>query len=344
MAMNALQVKQESDTVRTLLEKMKGQFEMALPKHVTPDRLIRVALTAVQNTPKLLECDRRSLLSAVMTCAQLGLEPDGVLGQAYLVPFKGKVQFIPGYKGLISLAFNSGDVISLKAMAVRERDNFSYEYGLDEHLRHKVASGDRGEITDFYAYARLKGGGFVFEVMSRAEVEKVRDGSEGYKAFKAGFTKSTPWHDHFEQMGRKTLIRRLSNYLPRSVQKAAAFEDAYERGVPAVANDLGEIVLIEDQTEEGEEAIDERRAAVTTSKLDAIAGAGGAAADHIEDIDPATGEVIERRPDPDKAPKAQPRASAGKSSAKPAAVAPTIAADFARETGHTASALFSDDA
>ena len=90
MGMNAVQVKQESDNVRGLLEKMKGQFEMALPKHVTPDRLIRVALTAVQNTPKLLECDRRSLLSAVMTCAQLGLEPDGVLGQAYLVPFRAR--------------------------------------------------------------------------------------------------------------------------------------------------------------------------------------------------------------------------------------------------------------
>lgn len=307
MGMNAVQVKQESDNVRGLLEKMKGQFEMALPKHVTPDRLIRVALTAVQNTPKLLECDRRSLLSAVMTCAQLGLEPDGVLGQAYLVPFKGKVQFIAGYKGLISLAFNSGDVTSLKAMEVCENDHFSYEYGLDEHLRHKPAAGERGEVIAFYAYARLRGGGFVFEIMSRAEVEKVRDGSEGYKAFKAGFTKSTPWNDHFVQMGRKTLIRRLSNYLPRSVQKANAFEDAFDRGVPAIANDLGEIMLIEDQSEG--ETVDERREAATKSKMDVLAAKATA-----DDIDPETGEIKEPPPSSAPAPKEE-----------------RIASDFARE-------------
>lgn len=322
MGMNAVQVKQESDNVRGLLEKMKGQFEMALPKHVTPDRLIRVALTAVQNTPKLLECDRRSLLSAVMTCAQLGLEPDGVLGQAYLVPFKGKVQFIAGYKGLISLAFNSGDVTSLKAMEVCENDHFSYEYGLDEHLRHKPAAGERGEVIAFYAYARLRGGGFVFEIMSRAEVEKVRDGSEGYKAFKAGFTKSTPWNDHFVQMGRKTLIRRLSNYLPRSVQKANAFEDAFDRGVPAIANDLGEIMLIEDQSEG--ETVDERREAATKSKMDVLAAKATA-----DDIDPETGEIKEPAPKkaaakPKQEPKPEPEPA-------PAPKEERIASDFARE-------------
>lgn len=330
MGMNAVQVKQESDNVRGLLEKMKSQFEMALPQHVTPDRLIRVALTAVQNTPKLLECDRRSLLSAVMTCAQLGLEPDGVLGQAYLVPFKGKVQFIAGYKGLLSLAYNSGDVTSLKAMEVCQNDEFSYEYGLDEHLRHKPAGGDRGDVIAFYAYARLKGGGFVFEIMSRAEVEKVRDNSEGYKAFKAGYTKSTPWHDHFVQMGRKTLIRRLSNYLPRSVQKAAAFEDAIDRGVPAVTNDFGEIVLLEDHSAEGAETVEEKRDTATRSKMDALAGKAAA-----EDIDPDTGEITEKQPPKERVSKAETaaRATAAKAQkAEPAAPAQeTVASGFARE-------------
>lgn len=268
MAMGALQVRAEADSVRALLERMKGQFELALPKHLTADRLLRVALTAVQNTPKLLECDRVSLLSAVMTCAQLGLEPDGVMGQAYLVPFKGKVVFIAGYKGLITLARNSGEISSIQAHEVCERDHFDFAYGLSERLDHRPATGARGEVTHFYSYAHFKDGGHIFEVLTRADVEKIRDGSEGYKAFKAGYVKTTPWVDHFVQMGRKTAIRRLANYLPRSVQKAAAFEDAYDRGATPIANEMGELVAIEEQKPEKEPA-GER----VTAKMDQLAGA-----------------------------------------------------------------------
>jgi recombination protein RecT len=280
---------------------MKTQFAMALPKHVTPDRLLRVVMTAVQNTPKLLECDRTSLFSAVMTCAQLGLEPDGVLGQAYLVPFKGKVVFIPGYKGLLTLARNSGEISSIQAHEVCENDEFDFAYGLDERLQHKPAHGERGEIIYFYAYAKYKDGGHVFEVLTRADVEKIRDGSEGYKAFKAGYTKTTPWNDHFVQMGRKTAIRRLANYLPRSVQKATAFEDAYDRGVPAISNELGEIVLIEDQSGEttDEPAAEVKRTKATKSKMDMLA-AGPVEeittpmpAEPVDEItDPETGELV----------------------------------------------------
>ncbi len=163
-------------TVRSDLEKMKSQFALALPKHVTPDRLLRVALTCIQNTPKLLECDKTSLYAAIMTCAQLGLEPDGVLGHAYLIPYGNKVQFIPGYKGLLALARNSGEVISISAHEVREHDEFEYEYGLNEVLSHKPAHDERGEIVCFYAYAKFKDGGHHFDVMSLQEVEEIRDG------------------------------------------------------------------------------------------------------------------------------------------------------------------------
>ena len=156
------------------------------------------------------------------------------------------------------------------------------------------------------------------------EVEKVRDGSEGYKAFKAGFTKSTPWNDHFVQMGRKTLIRRLANYLPRSVQKANAFEDAFDRGVPAIANDLGEIMLIEDQSDsEAGETVDERREAATKSKLDVLAAKATA-----EDIDPETGEIKE--PAPKKAAATKPKQEP-KPDPAPAPKEERIASDFARE-------------
>ena len=116
-------------TVRTALEAIKGQLALALPKHITADRLLRVVMTQVQRTPALLECERTSLYAAVMTAAQLGLEPDGVLGHGYLVPFKSrgvqKVQFIPGYKGLIALARNSGEVSSIQAQPVYEPGKFA---------------------------------------------------------------------------------------------------------------------------------------------------------------------------------------------------------------------------
>lgn len=233
------------DTVRLALERLKPQMALALPKHLTPDRLVRVAMTAIQNTPKLLECDRTSLYAAIFTCAQLGLEPDGVLGQAYLVPFGSKVQFIPGYKGLISLARNSGDVVSISAHEVCERDHFKYMFGLEEKLEHIPANGDRGEITHFYAVAQFKGGGHHFDVMTREEVEAIRNGSSGYKTAlrfaKSGQEPQTPWVQNFVEMGKKSAIRRIAKYLPMNVQKAAAIADMYDTGRHAELGEAGEL-------------------------------------------------------------------------------------------------------
>lgn len=276
------------DDVRTTLEKLKPQFAAALPRHLTVDRLLRVAMTAVQNTPKLLECDRKSLFSAVMTCATLGLEPDGVLGQAYLVPFGGKVQFIPGYKGLITLARNSGDVMSIMAQAVYEHDQFEYEFGLVEKLTHKPSQeSDRGEITHFYAVANFKDGGKHWDVMTRAEVEKIRDGSQGYKsAQKFGKGAESPWVKNFDEMGKKTAIRRIAKYLPMSVQKAAALSDAYESGRHAHIDNAGELVI------EGTASVvgaDPKK--IGKTKLDQFEDEKPEAAQ--ESHDPETGEIME---------------------------------------------------
>lgn len=266
--------KQQIDTVRGALEKLKPQMAMALPKHLTPDRLLRVTMTAVQNNPKLLDCDRTSLFAAVLTCAQLGLEPDGVLGQAYLVPFKGKVQFIAGYKGLIRLGYNSGEVSTIQAHEVCENDTFRYAYGLNEELYHVPAEGERGEITHFYAYSKFKDGGHVFVVLPLAEVERIRDEkSEGYKAFKAGAIKSNPWHDDFAAMGCKTAVRRLAKWLPMSVQRAAAFEDAYDRGQYVRTDEYGDIVL-EGEAHEVETGQENAGNGAAAGKLDTLAGSG----------------------------------------------------------------------
>jgi recombination protein RecT len=224
--------------------KIKQQIALALPKHVSADRLARIALTEIRRVPKLAQCDQTSFLGAIMQCAALGLEPGGALGHCYLIPFENRrqecteVQFILGYRGMIDLARRSGQIVSLTARAVHERDEFRYQYGLDESVHHVPAAVDRGEIVAVYAVAKLQGGGVQFEVMSRADVERVRDNSQGYKTAlkfaKPGQPPNTPWHEHFEPMALKTVTRRLFKWLPVSVeiQSAIANDERVDAGIP----------------------------------------------------------------------------------------------------------------
>lgn len=200
--------------LRGTLEKSKSQLAMALPKNITPDRFFRVVMTAVQTTPKLLECDRRSLLAAVMTSAQLGLEP-GPLGHAYLIPYGDKVQFIPGYRGMIDLARRSGQIQTIQAHVVCQGDEFKVSFGLNPELQHVPKfEGERCKPWAVYAIAKLKGGETQFEVMTVPEIEAVRSRS---KAARNG-----PWVTDWEEMARKTVVRRLFKYLPVSVEIARA--------------------------------------------------------------------------------------------------------------------------
>lgn len=238
------------DTVRMALERMKPQMQLALPRHLTADRLVRIAMSAIQQTPKLLECDRTSLYAAIFACAQLGLEPDGILGQAYLVPFAGRCQLIPGYKGLISLARNSGDVTSIAAHEVRDRDKFEFDFASGAPPSHTFdIRQKRGDVIAFYAIARFKDGSFHWDMMTREEVERIRDGSQGYKAAVGAAKRKdlkspeTPWTEHFVEMGKKTMIRRIAKYLPMSVQKAAALADSYDIGRHVHLDKHGEIVI-----------------------------------------------------------------------------------------------------
>ena len=200
--------------------KIKAQMALALPKHMTADRLARIALTEMRKVPKLAQCDQTSFLGAIMQCAQLGLEPGGALGHAYLLPFENRkkgiteVQFIVGYRGMIDLARRSGQIVSLNARTVHENDEFSYQYGLSEDLKHVPATGERGALIYVYAVAKLKDGGVQFEVMSRSDVDKVRAQS---KAGNYG-----PWQTHYDEMAKKTVIRRLFKYLPVSIELATA--------------------------------------------------------------------------------------------------------------------------
>lgn len=238
----------KEDAVATLLERMKPQMALALPKHVSAERMARILLTEIRRVPKLADCARDSLLGAVMTCSQLGLEPGNSLGHAYLLPFdkRGKnphtgrwetvgtdCQLIIGYRGMIDLARRSGQIVSLTARVVREGDRFSYSYGLDETVEHVPTNGEPGELTHVYAVAKLKDGGVQFEVLTRAEVERVRNSSKGYESAVKYDKKDNPWITHFEEMAKKTAIRRLFKYLPVSIemQRAVILDEQADDGL-----------------------------------------------------------------------------------------------------------------
>ena len=206
------------NSVKQLLEASKTAIASRLPKHVTADRLTKVALTAVNKTPALLACTKESLLMSIMQAAELGLEPGGALGEGYLVPYGKQCQFIPGYRGLISLARRSGQIVSLEAHVVHAKDAFTFELGLESKLVHvpNLEDEDPGPLRFVYAVAKLQGGGVQFDVMSKAQVDKIRGRS------KAG--SSGPWVTDYEEMARKTVVRRLFKYLPVSVELAQALE------------------------------------------------------------------------------------------------------------------------
>lgn len=197
--------------VRTQLTQMQPQIKSALPAHVTPERFERVTLTALQRSPDLLDCDRKSLFGAVMQCAQDGLQPDGK--EAALVKFKQQVAYMPMVSGLLKLARQSGEIASLTANVVYSDDEF--DYWIDdqgEHLSHRPnLDGDRTKVRAVYAMARTDSGESIIEVMPFAEVEKVRKSS---RTANAG-----PWRDWWSEMARKTAIRRLFKRLPRSTDR-----------------------------------------------------------------------------------------------------------------------------
>ena len=288
-----------------MLEQFKGEIARALPKHINPERMARIALTAFRTTPKLADCDPRSVFAAVIQSSQMGLEV-GLMGEARLVPFGTQCQLIPGYTGLMKLARQSGLVQDIYAHEVRLKDTFSLKLGLERDLRHEplTAEGgfpasdeERGEIAGFYAVAVFKDGSRTFVAMGRKEVEKIRDGSRGYQAAKK-YKKESIWDSDFGSVGLKTAIRRICKFLPKSPELAAALalDAAADLGKDQNLN-LNEVIegnytpIIDDETgeikESGTGAPDDKSTQSTgqdaepkgATAVDTGNGASGAAAE-----------------------------------------------------------------
>lgn len=201
----------KNKTLQDYIKVMEKEIKKALPSVITPERFTRMVLSAVSTNQKLAECTPQSFLGAMMTAAQLGVEPNTALGQAYLIPFwnhgQMECQFQLGYKGLIDLAYRSGEVSIIQAHTVYKNDSFEYQLGIDPNLKHVPALENRGEAIAYYAMFKTKDGGYGFEVMS---IDDAKKHAERYsKSYNNG-----PWKTNFDEMAKKTVLKKVLKYAP----------------------------------------------------------------------------------------------------------------------------------
>lgn len=239
-----------TNDLRALIQQQKTGIASALSgTALDPERFTRIALTVVRQNNKLMACRANTVLGALMTCAQLGLEP-GPLGEAYLVPYGDVCTFLPGYRGLVKLAWNSGQIKHIDADVVYEDDLFDYEKGTNPFLRHKPARGERNTVagaTHAYAVVSMINGGSSFVVLNVEEVERIR------RTYSKGSHKNdNPWQTEWAEMAKKTVLRRLSKIMPLSagVNLALAAEGTVRTNVEqsieeAAATIDGEVISTE---------------------------------------------------------------------------------------------------
>lgn len=198
-------------TIFDVIKAGEKQFAAALPKHINSERFTRIAITTIRQNPKLAQCTQESLLGALMTSAQLGLEP-GILGQCYLIPYGRECQFQISYKGMIELLRRSGQLKDIYAYSVYSNDEFEMVYGLRRDLKHKPKlDADRGEMIGCYCVAILKDDTTAFEFMTKQEIEV--HGKKFSKTYNNG-----PWKTDFEAMAHKTVVKKMLKWLPLSVE------------------------------------------------------------------------------------------------------------------------------
>lgn len=275
-------------SVQALLDQNKNQFQLVLPKTLSLDRFLRIALSNVTRNPKLLQCEQKSFLRSLLDLASLGLEPGGPLQQAHLAPFwngqrnQYECQSIIDYKGYVALAHRSKEVGRITAHIIYEKEPWEFSEG-DVVIHKPLPPSQRGEKRVMvYAKAFDRSGILIAqEYLWAEEVEEIKRKSLENKKNK----ESNPWNTNEEAMWRKSPVRKLAKWMPMSseMQKAAIIEEYREQGidVPLDANlNLGEdappAIDAEQKTEEKANALKERlQAAQEQTKTGAPAGATG---------------------------------------------------------------------
>ena len=266
---NLTPAQRKQDTVRGLLKSMEGEIKNALPSYLPVEKFIRTALTAINSNPKLASCSQESLLAAIMNSAQLGLEFNTPLGEAYLIPYGNKVNFQLGYQGLLKLAYNTGQFKRITAREVRENEDFDINYGTGEISHRPCLTGDSGDVIGYYAIYQTKDGGQDVFYFSKADAERYgRTFSQSYN--------SGPWKTNFDAMAKKSALIQVLKYAPKAIEsqtlvQATNFDNAnFEK----TSNENGERVYQVDYEIESEVVEEEEKEAPAN-------------------VDKETGEVIE---------------------------------------------------
>jgi recombination protein RecT len=270
------------NNIRSVLMKNADAIFAALPKHITADRMLRLAVTSIRRNPALLDCTRDSLFGAICDASTLGLEIDGTLGHAYLVPFKHQCTLIPGYKGLLKLVHNTGTVKDITCEVVYACDKFEYRLGDDARIEH-IPACDREDREDqpirfVYLVVRLLSGGMQRRVWSKSRID--RHGRKYSQAYKKGKPDSA-WVTDWESMAKKTLIREMVNrgLLPVSVELARMMAREEEIDRYTASQDDGSLTIEND--------LDSLTDRVQSKAIE--------------------GKTAEQEPDPEQEPKATPK-------------------------------------
>ena len=230
-------------TIPDMIKAMEPEIKKALPSVITPERFTRIALSATSNNPELTQCTPISFISALLNAAQLGLEPNTPLGQAYLIPYKNKgkleCQFQIGYKGLIDLAYRNGVMQTIQAHTVYSNDEFDFSYGLNGTLVHKPAKENRGEPVYFYGFFKTTNGGYSYNVMSKENMDEY---AKNYsKAFGSSFS---PWKTNYKSMAKKTVLKQALKYAPiktdlaRCLTTDMSIKNSISEDMREVANEI----------------------------------------------------------------------------------------------------------
>jgi len=257
--------------LQDLIRESTKELGKALPAHLSPERLVRIALTSIRLNPELTKCTPESFLGSLFVLAQLGLEP--VAGRAYLLPFNNKrkdaagnwssvkeVQALVGYKGLVDLFYRHESALSLDMQTVHANDEFKFQYGTSSELIHRPAMKDRGAVIGFYAVAKMKGGASAFKFMSLEDcLEHGKKHSKTYDKVKKAFYPSSPWASNMEGMCLKTVLIQLAKLLPLSIEMQQAIQvdetsRDFRKGIDSaldmpVTTDWQEAEIVEQATE-----------------------------------------------------------------------------------------------
>lgn len=238
-------------TMQGYVKAMEKEIAKALPSVLTPERFTRMVFTALSTNPKLQQCTPNSFLGAMMQAAQLGVEPNTPIGQAYLIPYKNKgtleCQFQLGYKGLIDLCNRSGDIKDIQAHEVYENDTFEYEYGLEPKLKHVPAMKARGEVIAYYAVFHTANGGYGFEVMSKDDV--IKHAQKTSQSYGSGFS---PWTKYFDEMAKKTVVKKVLKFAPIKTEffKALSTDETIKTNITDHMEDMPDETIIDVEAKE----------------------------------------------------------------------------------------------